>query len=115
MPLETRYGTVSVSPYLISQVVENSVLESYGIVSLGKKSTKEKLKFVFSKKKFREGIEVELLEDGSASIKVHVVVEFGISIPEVIKNVAERIKYDVQKMAGVKVENIEVIVEGVKD
>lgn len=115
MALETKYGTVRVQPYMILQVVENSVLESYGIVAIARRSAKEKLKSVFTKKKSREGIEVELSESGTASIKVHVFVEFGISIPEVIKNVAERIKYDVQKTTGVEVSDIEVVVEGVND
>lgn len=115
MKLETKYGTISLKQYIIAQVVEKSVLESYGVVALSTKSVKNKLMSFIKRNSSCKGVSVAINDDGTVDLKVHIIVEYGVSIPEVTKSLVERIRYDLSKLLGVQVNNIEVVVEGVKD
>jgi uncharacterized alkaline shock family protein YloU len=112
--METKYGKISVGSKLISQIVARAVLESYGIVAFSGSSLKHRLASIFS----REAITPDALEiqsDGETiNLKVKVVVEFGVNIPEVTRNIGDRIRYDLEKYAGLKTGTIEILVGGVK-
>jgi uncharacterized alkaline shock family protein YloU len=112
--VETKLGKITVSPYLVSQITAMAALESYGVKGIGRKRLGTAiLTKMFGKKTYR-GISVKFLDDTSVEIAVPIFVEFGVSIPEVVKNVIERIKYDVERLTSLKVKNVSVVVQGVK-
>lgn len=112
--METKYGNITVSPYLIAQIAARAALESYGIRGLIRGSFVKNLFLSFSGRKTYRGIEVVFIDDSTVEIKMRVLVEFGVSIPEVVKNLIERVRYDVERLTSLKVENVNVVVQGVK-
>ncbi|MCX7832383.1 MAG: Asp23/Gls24 family envelope stress response protein [Actinobacteria bacterium] len=113
--MKTRFGEIKISPYMISQVVSKSAMESYGVVELSKKSIKSKIKSMITRSSASEGVDVEITENDQINLKVHIFVEYGVNIPEVTRNLADRIRYDVNKLLGLTVSSIDVVIEGVKD
>ena len=68
---------------------------------------------VFSgKKNLAKGIKVEKTED-SAKIDVNIIVEYGSRIPDVAFEIQNRVKTAVENMTGLKVEEVNVHVQGV--
>lgn len=114
MKLETRYGKVKVSPYLIAQVVSKGAFESYGVVALCRKSLGKKIKSLLLRNSVNEAVQVDFADENLVNVKIHIFVEYGVNIPEVTRNLADRVSYDLKKIAGVDVGSIEVVVEGVK-
>lgn len=100
---------------MISQVVSKSTMESYGVVALSKKSIKNKIKSMIKRTSASEGVEIEINGDDQVNLKVHIFVEYGVNIQEVTKNLADRIKYDVYKLLGLKVNSLDIVIEGVKE
>ena len=47
-------------------------------------------------------------------ITLHVIVSYGVRISEVAKNVMERVKYSVEEVTGLKVNRVDVHVQGVQ-
>ncbi|MCX8010227.1 MAG: Asp23/Gls24 family envelope stress response protein, partial [Ignavibacteria bacterium] len=87
----------------------------YGVVALSKKSIKNKIKSMIKRTSASEGVEIEINEDDQINLKVHIFVEYGVNIQEVTKNLADRIKYDVYKLLGLKVNSLDIVIEGVKE
>lgn len=113
--MKTKYGIIIVGPKLISQIVARAALESYGIVALAGGSVKQRLASIFNRDAIPAGsIEIKK-EDDSVDLRIHVIVEYGVNIPEVTKNLSERIAYDIKHYTGLKTRSIEIIVEGVKN
>ena len=68
---------------------------------------------VFSgKKNLAKGIKVEILET-KAKIDVNIIVEYGTRIPDVAYEIQNRVKKAVESMTGLKVEEVNVHVQGV--
>ena len=59
------------------------------------------------------GVNVVVSEDG-VSIELHVIVAYGVSIRAVAQNVLESVRYKIEEFTGLKVEKINVIVDGVR-
>ena len=64
------------------------------------------------KKNFSKGIKVEVTEK-SAKIDVNIVVEYGARIPDVAFEIQSIVKKSVESMTGLKVEEVNVHVNGV--
>ena len=68
---------------------------------------------VFSgKKNLAKGIKVEVTE-AQAKIDVNIIVEYGSRIPDVAFEIQNRVKKAVESMTGLKVEEVNVHVQGV--
>lgn len=68
---------------------------------------------VFSgKKNLAKGIKVEVAEN-KAKIDVNIIVEYGSRIPDVAFEIQNRVKKAVESMTGLKVEEVNVHVQGV--
>ena len=68
---------------------------------------------LLGRENLKRGVRVALTED-SASINLYIIVEYGVSIAAVAKNVIETVKYRVETMVGVKVDKVNVTVEGIR-
>jgi len=64
------------------------------------------------KKKLSKGIKVEVA-DTDAKIDVNIIVEYGTRIPDVAFEIQTRVKKAVENMTGLKVEEVNVHVQGV--
>ena len=68
---------------------------------------------VFSgKKNLAKGIKADI-EDGKAKLDVNIIVEYGSRIPDVAFEIQNRVKKSVENMTGLKVEEVNVHVQGV--
>ena len=64
------------------------------------------------KKNLAKGIKVDK-EDEKVKIDVHIIVEYGSRIPDVAFEIQNRVKKSVESMTGLKVEEVNVHVQGV--
>ena len=64
------------------------------------------------KKNLAKGIKVDS-ENGKAKIDVNIIVEYGARIPDVAFEIQNRVKTAVENMTGLKVEEVNVHVQGV--
>jgi len=111
--MRNELGTVSVTDQVIAMVAGNSALECYGIVAMCAKRAKDGIVEMFKKENLTKGIKVSVNED-SVTIHLFIVVEYGVSIAAVAKTVMETVKYHVETYTGVKVEKVNVSVEGIR-
>ena len=59
------------------------------------------------------GVNLNII-DNKIVIELHVIVAYGVSIRAVAQNVLENVRYRVEAYTGMKVDRIDVIVEGVR-
>jgi len=67
----------------------------------------------FIKKKPDVGIKV-ILGEGEVSFELGIIVEYGYNIPEITYEVQKKIKEEVEKISGLVVSNVDVIVKEVR-
>jgi uncharacterized alkaline shock family protein YloU len=101
----TEHGTVSVTTDAIAQIVGEALAESYGVVGTpGRRFPR------LRRSKGTQGIEIRTREDG-LELLLHVVVEYGLKLTEVASVAQERVRYEVERMTGLRVASVEVRIE----
>ncbi len=105
-------GNIFVSYRAISTVAYQSALQSYGVVGLAAKNLAEGLAQVLVKD---PTLGVDVRFDGKEiQIDLYVIVEYGTRIKSVATSVSESVRYQVEKVIGLPVSQVNVHVRGLR-
>jgi uncharacterized alkaline shock family protein YloU len=88
-------------------------MECYGLVGMAPRNIQEGISDLLRRDNFERGVDIQFGEE-SITIQLYIVVEYGVKISEVARNVQERVKYVVETMLGLKVDRINVKVQSVR-
>lgn len=111
--IKNELGTISVVEDVITTVAGYAAIECIGIVAMASKRATDGLVELLGRENLKRGVRAVLNED-SVSINLYIIVEYGVSIAAVAKNVVETVKYRVENLVGVKVDSVNVTVEGIR-
>lgn len=112
--IDNKLGTIIVDPEVIAMYAGTTAVECFGVVGMAAVSMKDGLVKLLKKESLTHGINVRISEDNLISLDFHVIVSYGVSISTVAENLISSVKYKVEEFAGMKIEKINVYVEGVR-
>ncbi len=112
MPDEVR-GNVEIHDDVLAEMAGFAALECYGVVGMASPSLRDGVAQLLSREKLRKGVAVRS-QGESVRIDLYVIIEHGANLAQVSHNLAERVRYDLETMAGVAVDDVDVHVQGVK-
>lgn len=105
-------GNIYVSYRAISTVAYQSAVQSYGVVGLTAKNFAEGLAQVIVKD---PALGVDVRFDGKAiQIDLFIIVEYGTRIKSVAASVSDNVRYQVEKVFGLPVSQVNVHVRGLR-
>ena len=105
-------GNIFVSYRAIATVAYQSALQSYGVVGLAAKNLAEGLAQVLVKDPTL-GVEVHF-DSKSIKIDLYVIVEYGTNIKSVAASMSDNIRYQVERVFGLPVSQVNVHVRGLR-
>ncbi len=111
--IDNKMGSIQIDPEVIAMYAGTTAVECFGIVGMAAVSMKDGLVRLLKKESLTHGINVTI-KDNALSIDFHVIVAYGVSISTVADNLIESVKYKVEEFTGMKVEKINIYVEGVR-
>lgn len=97
----------------MESIVGLVVLESYGVVGMAPKDSREYMAALLPRANFRRGVDVHYL-DGHVVIDLYVIIEYGTRISEVAHGIKNRVKYIVERDTGLLVDQVNVHVQGLR-
>lgn len=106
-------GTVHIANDVLADLAGYAALESYGVVGMASPSMADGVAQLLSREKLRRGVKISNTEEG-VSVDLFVIVEHGVNLSEVSHNLAARVRYVLTDIADVKVDSVEVHVQGIK-
>lgn len=106
-------GEMVISNEVIATLAGISAIECYGIVGMASKRATDGLVQLLGMENLSKGVKVHT-QDSEIIIDLFVIVEYGISIAAVAKNIIETVKYNVENFTGMNVKRVNVTVEGVR-
>ena len=107
-----EYGCIEIDKLAIAQVAYRAAMESYGLVGLASKT--KGIVELLKGENATKGIKVEETEDNAVEIEVSVIMQYGVNISTVANNMIDKIKYTVEKLVGIKVNKIDINVQGIR-
>ena len=108
----TTLGSIHISPNAVATIAYYAALQSYGVVGLTSRSFAEGLAQTITRDP-RRGVVVNYSED-RLDIDVFVIIEFGTRVASVAHSVANSVHYQVEKIIGLKVDSVNVHVQGLR-
>ena len=100
--LVNDYGKIVLSDELITSIVGYAAVENYGIVEL------------FKRDSLRRGVKVTMVDPTTVAVDLFVTLEYGVSLPAVAMNTRDNVKYYVEEYTGLKVQYVNIHVEGIR-
>ena len=113
MPGIEDLGKIEVSPRAIASIAADAVLRSYGVVGMASARLQDGLAVVLHREHMERGVVVHLV-DGLITIDLFVIVEYGTRVSEVGRNIAQSVKFAVEKAIGMPVARVNVNVQGLR-
>lgn len=111
--IKNDVGTIYITEDVMLKVVGYAALECYGIVAMSSKRAKDGLVQWLGRENLSKGVQLKLVDD-MLDVDLFIIVEYGISIAEVCKTIAQTVRYKLESMTGVKVRRVNISVEGVR-
>lgn len=108
----TDLGIVRISNDAIATIASTAAMEVRGVAKMGCGGS------IFFSELFckcfpQKGVKIKM-RDSEVKLTVCIIVEYGIDIPRVADEVQESVKRAVEKMAGLVLAEVDVVVEGVR-
>ena len=110
--IKTEQEGIQISNDVIAVIAGKAVSEVSGVAGMAGGFAGGITEVLSGKKNLAKGIKVEAT-DTEAKIDVNIIVEYGTRIPDVAFEIQNRVKKAVESMTGLKVEEVNVHVQGV--
>lgn len=111
--IDTNLGSITIESNVLASIAGISAMESYGIVGMASKNAADGIFQLLRFENLAKGIEVNVEED-YISIKLHVILEYGVRVSTVGENIIDRVRFNIEQMTGLVVNDVDVLVEGVR-
>lgn len=108
-----EFGSISVDDNVIATIAGLSAMECYGIVGMASKNATEGFFELLKWENLSKGVKINT-EENEVQIDLYVILQYGVRISVVASNIIEKVKYNVENLTGLKVEKINVFVQGVR-
>lgn len=106
-----EFGQVKISEDVISTIASLAACEVEGVGQMIGSFTGN-ISEILGKKNFSKGVKVQVA-DNQVDMEVYVHLEYGSIIPEISSKIQENIKNTVENMTGLKVNSVNIYVQGI--
>jgi uncharacterized alkaline shock family protein YloU len=108
--LASPLGRISISHEAVAHIVGRVAAEAYGVVGMAPRNPRDRL----TRDRLRQGITVGGSAEEGVTIELSVVVEYGLNLAEVASTLRNRVQYEVERLTGLPVAEVEVRIQDVK-
>lgn len=111
--LANEWGQIHIAEEALSAIAGFAARECYGIVGVAARGVPDGIAELLGLENVHRGVEIRV-EDDRVVVNLFVVVEYGVNIFQVARNVMEQVKHRVEQISGLDVASINVHVQGVR-
>lgn len=111
--MNTHMGNIAIDNEVIARYAGSVAMECFGIVGMAGINVKDGLVKLLKMDSMTRGINISI-KNNKLTLNFHVIVAYGVSIIAVSDNLISNVKYKVEEFTGIKIEKINIFVEGVR-
>ena len=112
--MDLQGGSLQISTEVVGKIARCAALEVDGVAEVSCGVQNKKLKSLLESASIQPPVVVEM-RDGTASITLHLMMQFGARIPSVAEKVQENVKSAVQNMTNVTVSRVDLVIAGLAE
>ncbi len=107
-------GRIEVFPSVVAAVAGHAAVACYGVMGMSARGLRDGVALLLRLDNLHKGVDVREVA-GQLVIDVYVIVEYGTRITAVAKNLQSTVRFEVERLLGVPVGEVNVFVQGVHD
>ena len=109
-----KLGTINISPNTIAMVAGIATMQCFGVVGMASRNLQDGIsELLTGKDNLTKGIEV-IIDEDQVDVDLYIIVEYGVRIQEVARNVIENVRYAIENQLGLDNVKVNVIVQSVR-
>ncbi|MGB4504933.1 MAG: Asp23/Gls24 family envelope stress response protein [Syntrophaceticus sp.] len=109
----TDFGRIEITPEALASIAGAAAVRCFGIVGMVPRGLRQGVSEILGEDSLSRGVEIKQDESG-VKIDLWVVMCYGVNIAEVAHNVMETVSYEIEKMTGLRILEVNVNVMGVR-
>ncbi len=106
-------GSVRISNTVIAKIAGYVATQCYGVVAMVNKSGKDGILKILKLENMDKGIKVKVVEN-IVDLTLYIVAEYGVNIVSISETIQNNVKYQLEKITGLKVNSVKVAVESIR-
>lgn len=104
-------GQVKIADDVIAIIAEIAAIEVEGVAGMGGTLTSDIMQ-TLSRKRTPKGVKVEL-DEGRVMLEMGLIINYGVKIPQVTREVQEKVKSSIELMTGLEIISINIHILGI--
>ncbi|MEW6048175.1 MAG: Asp23/Gls24 family envelope stress response protein [Bacillota bacterium] len=112
--LTNEYGRIELAEEALSAIAGYAARECYGIVGVAARSVPDGIAELLGLESVHRGVEIRIEEGDEVVVNLFVIVEYGVNILQVARNVMEQVRHQLERLSGLRVTGVNVHVQGVR-
>ena len=106
-------GFVAIDEHVLATIAGMTATECYGIVGMAARGLSDGVVGLLKKESLNKGVKITI--DGEKIyIDMHVVIEYGVKISVIADSVISTVKYTLENLTGLNIEQVRIYVESVR-
>ena len=106
-------GSISVSTSVYTDIAGTAASNCFGVKGMVARSVKDGLFHLLRKEAMGKGVKVEMHDDNTVSIDVHIMVDSGVNMNAVGSSIISEVRYKVQSLTNTEVRDVNVFIDSI--
>ncbi len=113
LKLQTDQGEVQISDKVLSDITGAAATSCYGVKGMAYRSMTDGIVHLLRPAAMSKGVRIIQHDEGDISIELHIIVEHGVNITAISKEIISQVRYLVNKNTGAHIRSVDVCVDSI--
>ena len=114
MTIKADLGFINIAPEVLSDIAGYASMSCFGVKGMTIRSVSDGIAHLLRRENMSRGVRITEAEDGGVNIDLHLAVEHGVNIATICRSIINEVRYNVEKMTGVDVKNVDIYVDAIR-
>lgn len=111
--IENNLGLINIENEVIARIAGNATSECCGLVDMAVRNVKDGIVKSLKIESITKGVKIKT-KGNLIQIDLHIIVGYGTNIIAISETIKSTVKYKVENLTGLKVEKVNIFVEGIR-
>ncbi|MBE7003403.1 MAG: Asp23/Gls24 family envelope stress response protein [Ruminococcaceae bacterium] len=111
--LQTDQGEILISDTVLSNITGAAATSCYGVKGMAYRSMTDGLVHLLRGEAMSKGVHITQHDEGDISIELHIIVEHGVNMIAISREIISQVRYLVNKNTGARIRSVDVCVDSI--
>ncbi len=113
LKLQTDQGEIQISDTVLSDITGAAATSCYGVKGMAYRSMTDGLVHLLRPAAMSKGVHITQHSEGDISIELHIIVEPGVNMSAISREIISQVRYLVNKNTGARIRSVDVFVDSI--